>query len=687
MRPRAWLALTLAAANVWLGAAPALGGREPASVGGLTALPPPEARGPNVLDNPHFAARDGNGVAGWRLAPEGAWSVVPEGRNGRPALRLSGADGAPLVPSAQQTVTLEPGLYTIEGWVRAERLGAAAPRSGLRLCLDGRPRVDWWRCTPVARDTTGWTRLVQPSIAVRERGTYRVTAGAYGKPDGVAWVDAVSVAEERRPPLDVYLMYPNFRGLLFDDRSQIVRVALAATGRRAPGARIRLSLVDERRGDVVQQRDYPAAGPVTGLLDASALPPGPALVRAELLDAAGTAQYRHPDYRIVKTPAQARKRLRIWYDDRNVTHLDGTPAFVIGLYTTSGYSTSRQTYAAGRDGWGNDRIAQAPVDMLINYHLGQAPVPALTAYMDDLHGRGIHYLQTVNFYHEGHAQYRTIGYPAARDGETALNRWVARTLGAHPGLAGFYTADERPAEMVPTVFRQHRTLADAAPGSVTYAVLGDGWERQAPLWRDALDVMGLDPYPIVRPSGQNHLAMVGEWTRIGQDAVKGSRPLWMVIQYFPLTRAGGWPTEDELRAMSWMAIVEGARGLFYWSFGARGLAWVKDASERERRWQELVRVTREIKALEPVLLAPDANLIARESSGGAVRTLSKRMPDGVRYVFAYNTRDEPVRVTWTFAAPLAETLDLATGAPGPAPADDALTVELAPYEVKRYRVR
>ena len=323
-------------------------------------------------------------------------------------------------------------------------------------------------------------------------------------------------------------------------------------------------------------------------------------MRAELRDAAGTVLYRHPDYRIVKTPARERERLRIWYDERNVAHLDGRPAFVIGLYTTSGYSTSRQTYATGRDGWGNDRIGQAPVNMLINYHLGQAPIPALMTYMDDLRARGIFYLQTVNFYHEDHPQYRTIEYPAARDGETALNRWVARTLGAHPGLAGFYTADERPAEMVPAVFRQHRTLAATAPGSVTYGVLGDGWEHQAPRWRDALDVMGLDPYPIVRPSGQNHLAMVGEWTRIGQDAVKGSRPLWMVIQYFPLTRAGGWPTEDELRAMSWMAIVEGARGLFYWSFGAKGLAWVKDHAERQRRWQELVRVTREIEALEPV---------------------------------------------------------------------------------------
>jgi hypothetical protein len=313
-------------------------------------------------------------------------------------------------------------------------------------------------------------------------------------------------------------------------------------------------------------------------------------------------------------------------------------------------------------------------------------MPALAVYLDDLYAHGIRYLQTVNFYHRRSAQYPEIDYPAARLGEDELNRWVARTLGAHPGLGGFYVMDEQSAEMVPIVFRQYRALAAAAPGSVTYGVLGDGKEGQAPLWRDALDVMGLDPYPIVKPAGQNDLAMVGEWTRMGQDAVKRSRPVWMVLQYFPLTAAGGWPTEAELRAMSWMAIVDGARGLLYWSFGAKGLAWVKDPREREQKWAELVRVTKEIKALEPVLLAPDATVVSRESSGGAVRTLGK-VAGGARYLFAYNSRNTPTRVTWTLAAPAAEAFDLASGRPGPPIDDGAITAELGPYEVRRLRIR
>ena len=498
MRRRA-LAL-VAAAGLALAVAPPAGQggpADPAPAGGLTALPEGQGQGPNLVDNASFETVRDRTLAGWGLRLDGElWAVVREGRDGRAALRLDARRRPEMVPSTEQTLALEPGLYTVEGWVKTRDVGAADPRSGVRVCLDARPAANWWQCSDVARGTTDWTPLRVGGIPVRERGRYKVWLGTYGTPDGTAWFDTVSLAVARKPPLDVFLLYPNFRGMLFDDRPQTVRVSVGTTTR---GGRVRLALLDEASGQARAGREYDAAPALTAELEAGALPAGRYLLRVELLDASGTVVGRHPDYRIVKTPARARERLATWYDERNVVHFGGKPAFVLGIYTTSGYSTSRGTYASGDDGWGNDRIAQAPINLLINYHLGRAPIPALGVYLDDLHARGIRYLQTVNFYHRQDGQYREIDYPAARQGEDELNRWVARTLGAHPGLGGFYVMDEQSAEMVPTVFRQYRALAAAAPGSITYGVLGDGKESQAPLWRDALDVMGLDPVPDRRP--------------------------------------------------------------------------------------------------------------------------------------------------------------------------------------------
>ena len=649
------------------------------AAGGLTALPGADGTGPNLVKNPNFEAPAGGDLTAWNARAAGPWTIDRAGRGGRSALRLTAADAQQMVPQLEQTVSLEPGVYTVSGWVRAENLGTKDTRSGVRVCLDARPRFNWWHCTPVARGTADWSQLSQGGIAVSDPGPYKIAVGAYGAPDGSAWFDEISLTARRKPALDVYLLYPNFRGMLFEGRPQVVRVAVGA----AQGARVRLALVEEPGGAVARERVV--TGPGTVELDAAGLRGNAWLLRAELLDAAGAATARYPDHRIVRVSAKARDELRVWFDERNVLYMDGKPAFVLGLYTTGGYSTSRATYAHGDNGWGITKMSEAPINMLINYHLGRAPIPALSTYMDELSSRGIRYMQTVNFYYRDDPQYKEIDYPAAREGEEALNRWVAKTLSAHPGLAGFYTADERPADIVPRVFAQHRALAAAAPGTVTYAVLGDGLERQAPLWRDAVDVMGLDPYPIAQPTGRNDLAMVGEWTRIGQDAVKGARPVWMVIQYFPLTTAGGWPTGAEIKAMSWMSIIEGARGLLYWSWGEKGLAWVKDPRERERKWADLVKITKEIHALEPVLLGPDTTVVT--GSPAAVRVLGKRGADGARYVFAYNTGAAPVTATWTLAAPATAVMDLDAQAAGPKIEGNGFAASFGPYEVKRYLIR
>src|SRR5215470_19265554 len=192
------------------------------TVGGLTALPATNATGANLLTNGGF-----DSPSGWTLAPAAAWSVDPGGHTGA-GLRLADADRhREMIANAEQAVTLEPGVYTIEGWIKTADLGAGDDRSGVRLCLDGRPRLNWWKCTDVVRGTTDWKAIRQAQVAVTDRGAYRLTVGAYGIPTGRAWFDDVSLSRVEGPPLDVYLLYPNFRGMLFDDRPQTVRVGVA----------------------------------------------------------------------------------------------------------------------------------------------------------------------------------------------------------------------------------------------------------------------------------------------------------------------------------------------------------------------------------------------------------------------------------------------------------------------------
>ena len=113
--------------------------------------------------------------------------------------------------------------------------------------------------------------------------------------------------------------------------------------------------------------------------------------------------------------------------------------------------------------------------------------------------------------------------------------------------------------------------------------------------------------------------------------------------------------------MSWMAIVEGATGLFYWEYGLRGLYEVKDPVEHAALYQELINVTTEIKSLEPILLSPDAPVITANSAQGTVFTKTKVGADGTRYLFAYNYTASPVTAEFTLARPATSVLDYDTG--------------------------
>jgi hypothetical protein len=255
-----------------------------------------------------------------------------------------------------------------------------------------------------------------------------------------------------------------------------------------------------------------------------------------------------------------------------------------------------------------------------------------------------------------------------------------------PGIAGWYTADEAPAGVAPIVFKQFKTLRHGNPDGVTFIAQADG--RELIRWRDTADVLGVDPYPIYSiPEGETSpLEMVTDLVDQAQRAVEHSRPVWAVIQYFQFGARGHWPTYEELRTMSYMGIVGGAKGLLYWSYGAKGLSWVKDPTRKAELWQRLVRVTTEIKTLEPALLAPDApDVVSLTAGGPSLRLLAKR--DGsTRYVIAVNQSSKTVHGTFR----LAETGSVEVLGENRRPSiepDNAFVDDFGPHATHVYRIR
>jgi hypothetical protein len=614
----ALLGLTLACTGLASDAAPA-----PDVIGGgLTALPP-VVLGPDLLRHGDFEARE-DGNAAWTAAP--GWTLDRRTTHDGAASyrRAAGA------PSVAQPVTLPVGTYTLSAWVKTEGAG-----DGLGLALDARPVTREWHALDIPAGTRDWTRYTIPNIVLERATAVRVVLRSERGAAGSAWFDDVRLQAQEPPALDVFLRHPNFRGMLFDDDAPTLMLDVGVRAADPARYAVRATLAEDGAGTPLDTRTFAAAPRLVAALDGASMRPGRAyLVTVELVDrAAGTVLFTHPAHRVSRVPAARRAAMPLAVDARNRLLVRGVPRFLLGLYdggpgsgTTDGFWEERLWSPTGAR-----RLGDLAINFYLNPWLSQAPAGAVRALAGNLARHGVTYVHTAGCFGTVPAG-AEVGLDVA-DGE--------------PLAPGYYTADECPARRRAAVFAHYDDLRRRQPAGLTLAVhAADG---AIDLWRDTTDVLGSDPFPLAGADTPPHPAQVAEWTEIARAAVHDARPVVTVLQFFPSPVTGRFPTRAELRDQAYMAIVAGARGLWWWSLGTSAAASCADGCPpRAVRLDDLRAVVGELAALEPVLLADDAPAALTTVSSARIHTRIKRHA-GRGYVFAYNAGDTATRATFTWS--------------------------------------
>ncbi|HJZ88622.1 MAG TPA: hypothetical protein VKN99_25790 [Polyangia bacterium] len=620
------------------------------TAGGLAGWPTGGGSGPELAQNGGFENPGPSAMpAAWTGDSTFARDTT-QMHSGAASLRMQNAQSDPLTPLATQTVALHAGTYRLSGWVKTQALGASRSGSGVRLNLDFRPTYNEWLTTEVISGTTDWTSYERPNIVVPQDRTATLTLEGYAHPDGTAWFDDVQLAEQLPSPLDVFLLYPNYRGMMFEDQPGTIRLDVTVTppGGNFAAYTVTARLTDTQTHAVVAMRDYPAAPHLTAELSGCGMTTGRTYVAtAALAPTGGQPLYEAPGYRLTRVPAAARASMNVTFDDKGRILLHGTPRFILGVYDSGlGYGTTDDFWENTLwSATGDRRMQDLPINLYLNYWYGAAGLDAMNALMTNLARHGVMYLQTGN-----------CVTSSAAGGSFQINMSDAyvREFGAHTGSAGYYTADECDSVLAQGVFTQFQRLEGLDPDSITFgALLGD---NELSLWRDAVDVLSTDPYPMYGaepPGGYNH-GMVADWTVRTRNVVKNARPFLTVLQFFQFTSLGRWPTRTEMRNHAYMAIVEGAKGLFWWSLGGNALADTCGSSsvwcaERVQHMDDLRAVVSEIAGLEPALLADDAPAALATVSDAAIHT-KITMVSGKRYLWAYNGDNAPHTPTFTLAA-------------------------------------
>ncbi|MFN8240120.1 MAG: hypothetical protein U0X39_05125 [Bacteroidales bacterium] len=213
-----------------------------------------------------------------------------------------------------------------------------------------------------------------------------------------------------------------------------------------------------------------------------------------------------------------------------------------------------------------------------------------------------------------------------------------KTFMDHPALLAWYIADEPNGNKTdPAVIEEiYNTVKRLDPWHPVSVVFSAPFSL-AKKYSEGTDIVMADPYPI--PDYPATLA--GDVTSRLVKEFGGNKPVWIVPQSF----GGGelWrrePTWQEIRSMTYQAIIGGAKGIQY--FIRQGPnSFPKSTST----WNECGRIAIELQSISPWILS-DENTIAVRSSSDKI-SHNSYFHNGQLLVVAVNKKNEPAFVTFT----------------------------------------
>ncbi len=230
--------------------------------------------------------------------------------------------------------------------------------------------------------------------------------------------------------------------------------------------------------------------------------------------------------------------------------------------------------------------------------------------------------------------------------ESKKNEWLINEViefRDHPALLSWYIADEPNGHNISPdeLERIYRIIKENDPWHpVTIVFMAP--HTSAVKYSDALDIVMADSYPVPDLPVTIFGNVAGQLVHV----FSGSKPVWMVPQTF----GGGeiWkrePTYQEIRSMTYQAIINGARGIQY--FIRQGLNLFPKSTSA---WDECGRMALEIAELAPWLLSDEETIPVRTGTRNII--VSSSLHSGHLMIMAVNKTNNHQKADYRISSQL-----------------------------------
>ena len=611
--------------------------------------------GPNLLKNESFQ----DGLRHWNI-PEVAGGGVAASKQG-----LVGADphslqftntNSEVYKTVTQSIAVQPGQKIhFGGWVKGKGVKG---KNGASLFLEVYNGSKWlsgsYPKNYASRQSANFDWTYVSSIFIIPENANRVTVGLYflRGSTGKVWYDELFARVEQPAFYESYLAYPNYRGLTTPTNKEAWRInAMGEVPAAAKGGRIETVL--RRAGGTVLAHEKVAVGVGKYNREIAWKPTAP----LELGRYQWTVDFKSLDGKITRQNTYdievVGQMPRVHIDSAGFAVREGKRFFPLGFFTGAGEEYSGEANLK--------RMSEGGYNTVISYTYGARRVytgedySGAVRFMDNAHKHNVQVIYSLKDMHDGTGGSGGNRYP--RSGLTGLQDAAGyiQKLKNHPALLAWYTNDELSASWVPKLEAAYQQTKQLDPNHPVYQVITP---KQIPSdYISSTDALGNDPYPI----GAVPLDRVKRETSWIVREKRG-KTVWQVLQMHDQGFANNsgikshTPTLDEMRNVSYQAIINGSQGIIFYAYHWLGYYNanpgsnyndIKIATSRkvfDKRWPDVKAVGREINAFSAIVLK-DHKVDLKPAAASTAQ--HQAWQDGNRlYVVAANaaTIDKPERL-------------------------------------------
>ncbi len=585
------------------------------------------------LSNPGFEMDDD----GWKI-PKTLWSIEKNaGRDGSAALVYENTD-----PKAytfpRRPIPVKPGeIYRYSAWTKVDKPGKGGKYPVPKVSIDYADTNGVWIGAEYARavgkpDANGWVRyegVTAPVPAIAATGNLFgfVAKGGSGR----VRFDDFSIEKIGERPIDA------FTSSAYRDEAKDGKVTFVATLFPNPGTRPIDSLApvfvlkgaDGQKYEI-KPDEFDVEHTAT-TIDVASLAPGRQSA-AFILRTRGGREIARAS--LVFTRGTTTRR--VTFDRYGRTIVAGKPFFPLGMYARDVTPQALALYTTNG----------APWNCIMPYH---APGRDMLDRCDQAGLKVIYCVKDIVF----GAQFAKPPYDSSRKASLDRIAQLAGDVKGHPAILAYYTNDEAPPRQAVPLREVRSLLHGIDPDHPVWHVI-DKAPKIRPML-GAFDVLGTDPYPVglkERLPGHSDLGEVTRSIQAAQEAMYGAAPVWQVVQAFDWTWDGRWkyasqrfPTKEEISAMTWQAIANGANGVIYYAF--HRICMGAKPPERDDYLRRAALAGAEVREKMPVLLSKPGPAILSAPVGAVCRSW-RTSPKQVT-VLAVNTTDGDVSGAITLA--------------------------------------